>query len=980
MRKCLPLLLLGALAALPIGAQQTGSIQGTVTGPDGGVLPGVTVEATSSLLPRARVVVTGGGGDYQLPLLPPGDYTVTFTLSGMDTATRQVTVLLNQTISLDVALSPEAVREEIEVVAEASLLDRTSAEIKSALPEKVIESLPVGQQYRDLIKLIPGVQISQDTVRGPSAGGSGQDNVYNFDGVNVTLPLFGTLSAEPSAHDVAQVSIVKGGAQAVDFNRSGGFLIDSVSKSGTNDYHVDASYQIQNANMTSDRKHNKEAQFDQDKSWGELAFSGPIWRQHLLFYGSYYRPEVKGDNRAGLYGPAPDYEENRDEYFGKLTWTPSANVLVNASYRDSDHDISGDLGLSTASFNPRKAGSTSTGADSSLTIGTLEGSWIVNDKSFFSFKYTDFENDTRDQPDNRFSFPIRVDGSVHLDIANLDRQGLFEVPAPIAGETAYNAFIAPLISRYGFLQNGVRTGGGFIGAGSTISLDDFFRKSAQGGYDYTLSTGRVTHELHGGFQWYRDEEDLARFSNGWGSITVQGGRTQFNGQPVFYTARFQQQSLENAGGNALVPVIHSEYESKNFELNDTIKWANWSVNAGVLLSKDTLFGQGLREVSGNVSGFALAPGHKYEMYDIGWGDMVSPRLGATWAYNGRDTVYASIARYYPAASSLPRAASWDRNLAAEREAYFDANGNLIGSQALASSSGKRFADDLDPRGIDEYMVGTGRQINQQWTARAYARYRYGYNFWEDTNNTARVAFNPPNGIPRTPYVSNLAQVQSEIGGSSYVIAELDGAFTKFYEVNLETEHRTAKSFVRGSYVWSHYYGNFDQDNTTTGNDANIFVGSSFIGDGAGRQLWDHRYGDLRGDRRHQVKVYGFYELDWHASVGGLAYYQSGQPWEIWSYKPYVALTSSTSDASRFAEPAGSRTTPAHYQLDLNYTQDFTFGSRYGVQLRLDVFNVFDKQTGYNIQNQINTPSLGTFGQPRSYFEPRRVQLAVRFHI
>ena len=44
------------------------------------------------------------------------------------------------------------------------------------------------QQYRDLLKLIPGVQFSQDTIRGPSAGGSGQDNVYQFDGVNVTLP------------------------------------------------------------------------------------------------------------------------------------------------------------------------------------------------------------------------------------------------------------------------------------------------------------------------------------------------------------------------------------------------------------------------------------------------------------------------------------------------------------------------------------------------------------------------------------------------------------------------------------------------------------------------------------------------------------------------------------------------------------------------------------------------------------------------
>ena len=64
--------------------------------------------------------------------------------------------------------------------------------------------------------------------------------------------------------------------------------------------------------------------------------------------------------------------------------------------------------------------------------------------------------------------------------------------------------------------------------------------------------------------------------------------------------------------------------------------------------------------------------------------------------------------------------------------------------------------------------------------------------------------------------------------------------------------------MRGSYTWSHYYGNFDQDNTTTDNDANIFIGSSNIADGAGRQLWDFKDGDLRGDRPHLLKVYGYY--------------------------------------------------------------------------------------------------------------------------
>ncbi|HEY3885651.1 MAG TPA: carboxypeptidase-like regulatory domain-containing protein, partial [Vicinamibacterales bacterium] len=75
---------LGAmLTALPALAQQTGSITGKVTDSSGGVLPGVTVDARSNVLPGPRDTVTGSDGGYTLPALPPGDYTVTYTLQGM---------------------------------------------------------------------------------------------------------------------------------------------------------------------------------------------------------------------------------------------------------------------------------------------------------------------------------------------------------------------------------------------------------------------------------------------------------------------------------------------------------------------------------------------------------------------------------------------------------------------------------------------------------------------------------------------------------------------------------------------------------------------------------------------------------------------------------------------------------------------------------------------------------------------------------
>jgi hypothetical protein len=473
------------------------------------------------------------------------------------------------------------------------------------------------------------------------------------------------------------------------------------------------------------------------------------------------------------------------------------------------------------------------------------------------------------------------------------------------------------------------------------------------------------------------EEELIRSSNGWGSITAPGGRvTNNDGVPIFYEARLSQMSLMSGGG-ALIPPIVSSSKTRDVEVNDTITWKNFQFNIGVLFSNDRLYGQGLKTNKDNVSGYEVALGHRYLMKDIKMSDMIQPRLGVNWDINDRWSAFANYARYNPSASSLARAASWARNLAADIDVQFDENGDYISNDPVSSSSGKVFQKGIEPRYIDEYLLGVVFQVNDQLTTRAHVRYREGGNFWEDTNNTARISYDPPPGIPQELYVPNLDEIRAEIGGSSYVIAQLDNAHTDYYELNLEAEYVSDKFYIQGSYVFSEYTGNFDQDNTTTANDANAFIGSSFIADGAGRQLWNFRNGTLRGDRPHQFKIYGSYLMPWNASLGAYFVYQSGQPWETWNVEIYRQYTSSTSDTSRYAEPAGSRRTDAHYQLDLNYTQNFFFGSdnRFNVQLRADLFNVFDNQTGYNVEPRFNSAG---YGDPRDYFNPRRLQLMAKF--
>jgi hypothetical protein len=1001
-RLCLSLALF--VFAVTAFGQQTGSIAGKVTATDGSALPGVTVEARSNVLPQPRVTTTDAAGNYTLSALQPGNYTLSFSLEGMQTVSRPARVLLSETTNADARLGVAGVSESITVTAEATLVNKVAPTLSTAVSSEQLQALPIGQDYRDLVKLAPGVQLTNDTTRGPSAGGSGQDNVYQFDGVNVTLPLFGTLSAEPATHDVAQLTSSKNWPQAIDFNRSGGFTIDSVSKSGTNKFSGMISYQVQNHTFNSKPDIVLNSDYEQDRSWGTVNLGGPILQDRLFFYGSYYRPTVTRNNRANLYGTLPQYKSNRSEEFGKLTFTPTSSLLFNGSYRTSHR-----LDKSTL-FGSTQAPSTGSGNESRQKIGILEGSWITGAKSYATMKFNDFKLYTQGRPDNPVTgVTISTALGTQLDINNLANMGLLTVPTLVSATTtnaaAINAFRQRFIDAYGYTSptTGLKTGGGLVGSGSQFDKDDFFRRSGQLGYNHTLGTS-ATHDLHFGYQRYIDSENLTRSSNGWGSITVQGGSSNCTAaicgtvQPIFFTANLAQQSKG-------VPTIHSEFQSQNLEFNDTIHLNNWSINLGVMASNDTLYGQGLAKAD-NIAGFVSSPGTKYKMYSIPWMKMLQPRLGATYAYNGRDTVYGSWSRYNPTVNSLPRAASWDRNLVANINAYFDANGKLIGIDPDASSSGKLFVDDLDPRVVNEVLIGTARQMTSRWSARLYARSRKATHFWEDTNNGARVSFNrggvqvpsnTPINVPRELYVPDFAQKRTAIGsGSTYVIADLDGSFTKYYEATVETDWNGAKTFLKGTYTWSHYYGNFDQDNTspTLGGDFNTFYGSSNIADGAGRQLWDNKYGLLRGDRRNIIKVYGGYRLPWNATAGFYSLYQSGQPFELWSYLPYASMTTSTSDTDRFLEPSGSRRTPAHYQTDINYTQNFRIMGL-NLQLAADVFNIMDKQTGYNYENRVGTlgfvrdltaPPAGAIQTsvglvnpvyPRSSWSPRRFQIAAR---
>ena len=181
--RVLPLVLL--IAASAFAQISTGTLTGTVT-LDGNPLPGATVTISSPSLQGTRTAVTDANGNYIFGALPPGDYSVEFTMESMQTVTRTVRVGLAVTarVNADMKLTPMS--ESLTVTAEAPLVNTTSPSIDTNLGTRAIETLPTGRNYSSIVQVAPGVASDAN----PSNAGQSTITVYAGSG---------TARASPSA-------------------------------------------------------------------------------------------------------------------------------------------------------------------------------------------------------------------------------------------------------------------------------------------------------------------------------------------------------------------------------------------------------------------------------------------------------------------------------------------------------------------------------------------------------------------------------------------------------------------------------------------------------------------------------------------------------------------------------------------------------------------------------------------------------------
>lgn len=189
-------ILLGALATLAMlatvsapafaqggGASSTGTIQGRVADSSGGVLPGVTVTATSPSMIGAQTQVTNENGTYRFPAVPPGIYTLSFDLPGFTGIKREgLSISLGFTANVNVDMSVATLQETVTVTGESPVIDTTATRVQQNFKLEQLNSIPNGRDMWALLAATPGVVMSRVDVGGNRAGTQTGYTAYGLNG------------------------------------------------------------------------------------------------------------------------------------------------------------------------------------------------------------------------------------------------------------------------------------------------------------------------------------------------------------------------------------------------------------------------------------------------------------------------------------------------------------------------------------------------------------------------------------------------------------------------------------------------------------------------------------------------------------------------------------------------------------------------------------------------------------------------------
>jgi len=290
------LVLLFALASF--GQVTTTNIVGTVTDSSGASVPGAQITATNTGTNQTRTTQTNAQGDYRLEFLPTGTYNVEVSVPNFKKIIRTGIVLqADQPARVDAQLQLGQVTETVQVTSEIPLVNTSNPEIGRTIDTHEIINLPiVNRNAYTLLDLVPGVQRNDNSIvlgypeqrtliNGGIDAGAGSVNYYLDGGINMTgIRNTGNILPNP---DAIQEFRVQTNNYAADYGRFQNGVVNTLTKSGTNNIHGSLFEFVRNTVFNANNWANTGATPPLHRNQFGGTIGGPVIKNKTFFFGSY---------------------------------------------------------------------------------------------------------------------------------------------------------------------------------------------------------------------------------------------------------------------------------------------------------------------------------------------------------------------------------------------------------------------------------------------------------------------------------------------------------------------------------------------------------------------------------------------------------------------------------------------------------------------------------------------------------------------
>ncbi|WP_200949000.1 TonB-dependent receptor [Frateuria sp. Soil773] len=958
----------------------------------------VTVQSTSGL---QREVPVDSRGRYAVNQLPLGSYTVTLKHNGAVAQTRS-NVSLRVGQATDVSFNAEAATggnvsaqnlAGINVTANAlPQIDVTSVDSRTVVTAEQLRKLPLGFTAEAAALLAPGVADNTGgftTATGGSLasfGGAGaNENAYYINGFNTTDQLKSEGGLTLPYGSIDQEEVYTGGYSA-QYGRSDGGVINMVGKRGSNEWHFggQASWEPEAARAAPGNVyyHNglppdaKTGALYQPSSknnhWVttyDAYVGGPLVKDKLFFFASAEMAKQEG-RIVGPYGTNPDqaYRYKMPKWYGKLDWNINDSNILELTGASSKREYSADLYGYDYEAGRRTdlvgyAQNTKTGGN----LWTAKYTGYLTDDLTLTALYgklhtTAFQEPVGYNPDLTY-----VSG-----IANQN-------PAYVGGSPRYNDQTVNQINDPG---RGNRT------TNLRVSLE--YRLG-----DHTLTAGidnltaaalkQGGRSSGPGYTWAYNHTTNPNnpLSTGLGV----GATADFpNGQDGYYVTKgvfYRVASVRTTE--------HAQY------LED-----NWQVSDRLLLSL------GLR--NDQFTNYN-AVGKAYIKQTNQW----APRLGFAWDVDGDSSfkVYGNVGRYFLASPLEPALSAGSGSVSTTQ--YFtyggiNADGTPYDLTAMSPpvSANNKFGQVPDNKTVtaknlksmyqDEYMLGFSKTIGPNWVYGAKATRRVLRSAIDDFCAVGAITAEAKARGYDVSSVNSCYLINAG-SGNTFVVRDSAGNYhdiklsrkeigfpklrRNYYALEGFLEHPfDGKWYGRVSYVLSRSYGNTEG---MTQSDVQS-DGPQESADWDNAPIMVYSNGDQGNDHRHQIKAFGYYQINPEWMVSGSVRLQSGNPKVCLGLFPGFQDPAGYGSSYHYCDnkpspPGSTGRLPWFRQVDMGvrYTPAF---AAHRLGLHLDVFNVFNSQVVTNIFPNYYADSAGTpnalYGTPRLKQAPRYARFSITY--